>query len=147
MTTQSQRWGSKDTESSLSLAFPVVIFIPHKTPLKPTGTWSCLANELDLSQHWHPPKCWEESEEWNCRTLATMRHLSWEITLKPRKCQAAHGSRLPVNRRCPGGTNKNSGLGSMRDKPWEWGVRLLQREACLPDLGGFFWGTMMFGWE
>lgn len=57
--------------------------------LKPLGTWSCVANELDLSQHWHPPKDWEESREWNCRTLATMRHLSLETTPKPKKCQAA----------------------------------------------------------
>ena len=60
-----------------------------------------------------------------------MRHLSLEITPKPKKCQAANGSRLPVNRWFLAGTIKNGGFRVHEGHTGEGRVRLLQREACL----------------
>lgn len=111
---------------------------PSKDTSEAPGTWFCLTNELDLNQRWHTPKCWEENRKWNCRTLATTRHLSLEITPKVKKCQAAHSSRLPVNSRPPDRTLKNSGFWVRERQSMTRGMRSLQRETCLPDLGGFF---------
>ena len=67
-----------------------------------------------------------------------MRHLSLEITPKPKKGQAANGSRLPVSRWFPAGTIKHGGFRVHEGQTGAGRARLLQREARLSDPGNFF---------